>query len=482
MSKFRRVLLALFLITLVSSEVMAKTIVDTTKSNKTKVKEMNGTTVIDIDTPNSNGVSVNYFKHFDVEKNGTVLNNSNSDYVTSKGLKISKNENLSSNEAKVALLKVNGTEKSALKGLLEAASGSELDVYISNENGLVVDGLTLENIRKAVLTTGKIDDNLNITVEKGDIRITKNGLSGSKFIDLLTVKLINEGKIKANDEVRVILGSNNNDAKVDASKLGSMYSNKITISSPNKFLNVDTHELLSKENTNIDIQGELTNKGTIASEKNVTIKAKNISNEGKVDFSKGGYEIKWITPDGKVFSLEDINSKWKKKYHKSLTPSDTFLANAGKTLSGFVYDINFTKKNVDTDINTNLNADTNRNQTLSVKKKQFDDQYGLRDEIIFQILKETEIRISELAELNIQDFDLRNQRFYVYRTKQRSTWITMSEALTDLIKRYLEERSAYLFEKDAEAMFLVTIGRYKGARLGVRSIERIVSTIRKRQL
>ena len=143
---------------------------------------------------------------------------------------------------------------------------------------------------------------------------------------------------------------------------------------------------------------------------------------------------------------------------------------------------NFTKKNVDTDINTDIKVNTNGNQTLSAKKKQFDDQYGLRDEIIFQILKETEIRISELAELNIQDFDLRNQRFYVYRTKQRSTWITMSEALTDLIKRYLEERSAYLFEKDAEAMFLVTIGRYKGARLGIRSIERIVSTIRKRQL
>lgn len=112
-----------------------------------------------------------------------------------------------------------------------------------------------------------------------------------------------------------------------------------------------------------------------------------------------------------------------------------------------------TDKNINTNIDTDLNADTNRNQTLSAKKKQFDDQYGLRDEIIFQILKETEIRISELAELNIQDFDLRNQRFYVYRTKQRSTWITMSEALTDLIKRYLEERSAYLFEKDAEAMF-----------------------------
>lgn len=145
-----------------------------------------------------------------------------------------------------------------------------------------------------------------------------------------------------------------------------------------------------------------------------------------------------------------------------------------------------TKKNVDIDIdintNTDLNAETNRNQTLSSKKKRFDDQYGLRDEIIYQILYETEIRISELAELNIQDFDLKNHRFYVYRTKQRSTWITMSDGLTDLIEKYLEERSTYAFEKDAEAMFLVTIGRYKGTRLGIRSIERIVITIRKRQL
>ena len=56
----------------------------------------------------------------------------------------------------------------------------------------------------------------------------------------------------------------------------------------------------------------------------------------------------------------------------------------------------------------------------------------------------------------------------------------MSDELTDLIEKYLEERSTYAFEKDAEAMFLVTIGRYKGTRLGIRSIERIVITIRKR--
>ena len=140
------------------------------------------------------------------------------------------------------------------------------------------------------------------------------------------------------------------------------------------------------------------------------------------------------------------------------------------------------EKNVDINVDTEINVNANKNPSLSAKKKQFDDQYGLRDEIIYQILSETEIRISELVELNIQDFDLKNHRFYVYRRKQRSTWITMSDELTDLIEKYLEERSAYVFEKDAEAMFLVTIGRYKGAKLGVRSIERIVATIRKRQL
>lgn len=127
-----------------------------------------------------------------------------------------------------------------------------------------------------------------------------------------------------------------------------------------------------------------------------------------------------------------------------------------------------TKKHADIDINTN------KEQTLSAKKKQFDDQYGLRNIIICRILNETKIRISELAELNIHDFDLKNHRFYVYRTRQRSTWITMSDELTDLTTKYLEERQAYKFEKDSDAMFLVTVGRYKGTRLGVRSLERVV--------
>lgn len=134
--------------------------------------------------------------------------------------------------------------------------------------------------------------------------------------------------------------------------------------------------------------------------------------------------------------------------------------------------------NVNDDIDIITDTDTNvKNaaRNISVKEKQFFDQYGLRNKVICRILNETEIRISELAELNIQDFDFKNHRFYVYRTKQRSTWITMSDELTDLITKYLKERQAYKFGKNSEAMFLVTVGRYKGTRLGVRSLERVAS-------
>ena len=124
----------------------------------------------------------------------------------------------------------------------------------------------------------------------------------------------------------------------------------------------------------------------------------------------------------------------------------------------------------------------NSKSEISFRKKRFQEQYGLRDEIICKILLETEIRISELAELNIQDFDLKNHRFYVYRTNQKSSWVEVSEELSNLIQTYLEERVKYSFVKDSEAMFLVTIGRHKGSRLGIRSIERIFATIRKRQL
>lgn len=66
-----------------------------------------------------------------------------------------------------------------------------------------------------------------------------------------------------------------------------------------------------------------------------------------------------------------------------------------------------------------------------------------------------------------------------YKEEQESRYISRTVAILSELPEFC---TVFYDKKDAEAMFLVTIGRYKGARLGVRSIERIVSTIRKRQL
>ena len=605
MTKLQRSLMLLSLISFGVIQTKAETIVDNSKGNLTKVSDKNGITVVDIDSPNEKGISVNNFTKFEVTNKGMVLNNSNTRYKTTFGVEIEGNKNLLKKEADIALLRVTGVESSKLSGKLEAASVKELDVFLANRNGIVIDGLTLENINRAVFTTGNITDDLKLFVNSGKIHITDKGLRGAGSIDLITYNLINQGKVSARDEININLGINrfdlskksnintkeyeklgkelnlklnettltilgnlksildqrnevlnkailqptsdvkimaerrakffelnekimkyaslanetgldlsvvginifdngfisadmvkfnkiykvikdkniegienllnpvkdtaskyefdkltkdlgvkinektinaiaaldylikeenaiisrvvlkfdtltNNDKekikkdlaklkvdikstlifarengvnldniginldskgdvvykdrnkfasvfnsikklngleqlfdtkgtliysnnKVDASQLGSMYSNKIKITSPDKWLNVETKEILAKNSINIDIKGDVLNKGAIEANNLVDIKANKLENIGSVDFSKGGYEVKWITRDGKVLSLDDINKVWNKKYGYNLTEEDTWLLMSGKLLNAWTYDVNFTK-------------------------------------------------------------------------------------------------------------------------------------------
>ena len=606
MTKLQKSLMLISLISFGVTHTKAETVADNSKGTSTKVKERDGITVVDIDSPNEKGVSVNNFTKFEVTNKGMVLNNSNTRYKTTFGVEIDGNENLIKKEADIALLRVTGQESSKLSGKLEAASVKELDVFLANRNGIVIDGLTLENINRAVFTTGNITDDLKLYVNSGKINITDKGLRGAGSIDLITYNLINQGKVSARDEIRVNLGSNRFDLskksnintkeyeklgrelnlklnettltilgnlksildqrnevlskailqptndvkvmaerrakflelnekimkytslateagldlsvvginiadngfisanmvqfnniykaikdkniegienllnpvndtvaskyefdkltkdlgvkinektinaiaaldylikeeneiisrvvlkfytlsnedkekvkkdlaklktdiksilifarengvnldnigvtldskgdvvykdrnkfanvfnsvkklngldqlfdtkgtliysnnKVDASQLGSMYSNKIKITSPDKWLNVETKEILAKNSINIDIKGDVLNKGAIEANNLVDIKANKLENIGSVDFSKGGYEVKWITRDGKVLYLDDINKVWNKKYGYNLTEEDTWLLMSGKLLNAWTYDVNFTK-------------------------------------------------------------------------------------------------------------------------------------------
>ena len=138
-------------------------------------------------------------------------------------------------------------------------------------------------------------DNIGINLDsKGDV-VYKDR---NKFVNVFnSVKKLN-GLDQLFDTKGTLIYSNHT---VDASQHGSMYSNKITITSPDKWLNVEI------EANNL-----------------VDIKANKLENIGSVDFSKGGYEVKWITRDGKVLSLDDINKVWNKKYGYNLTEEDTW--------------------------------------------------------------------------------------------------------------------------------------------------------------
>lgn len=73
-------------------------------------------------------------------------------------------------------------------------------------------------------------------------------------------------------------------------------------------------------------------------------------------------------------------------------------------------------------------------------RQQFMLKHGIRDTLICSILQDTEIRISELVELNEKDMDLDNQRFYVYRAKNKSSWISISDDVCGLLQVYAEQR------------------------------------------
>ena len=73
-------------------------------------------------------------------------------------------------------------------------------------------------------------------------------------------------------------------------------------------------------------------------------------------------------------------------------------------------------------------------------RQQFMLKHGIRDTLICSILQDTGIRISELVELNEKDVDLDNQRFYVYRAKNKSSWISISDDVCGLLQVYTEQR------------------------------------------
>lgn len=156
----------------------------------------NGVPLVDIVTPNGQGLSHNKYHDFNVGNPGLILNNHNGELGTSKlGGITPGNANLkNSGPASVILNEVTSGNRSALQGATEVFGG-RADVIIANPNGITCDGCGFINTPRATLTTGTPDIDgtgrlSGFTVQGGDVTFGSKGgnfASGDGAVDLFDI-------------------------------------------------------------------------------------------------------------------------------------------------------------------------------------------------------------------------------------------------------------------------------------------------------
>lgn len=113
-------------------------------------------------------------------------------------------------------------------------------------------------------------------------------------------------------------------------------------------------------------------------------------------------------------------------------------------------------------------------EALSEHQKAYHTKNALRDYAICLTLTRTGLRVSELVGLNVQDMDLDDCFFYVLRKGGKEDRVFFDDETASVLTDYLEYRKTLLVDPTEQALFLNTFGKYKGTRLSVRSVEKLV--------
>ena len=206
----------------------------------------NGVPIVNIATPNANGLSHNQFHDYNVGANGVILNNATDrTQPTQLGGIIVGNPNLHGTAANIILNEVNGGSPSQLRGYTEVA-GQSAHVIVANPYGISCNGCGFINTPQATLTTGKaVIENGQITryqVDQGSVAIEGAGLNASNVdqFEIITRATTINAQIQAK-KLTVVAGRNDVDARtlnataraadgsqapdlaIDSSALGGMY-------------------------------------------------------------------------------------------------------------------------------------------------------------------------------------------------------------------------------------------------------------------
>ena len=348
-NKILRKLTVTLLLNVFSFNILADGLqVDPNSRYNTKLDmSRNGTPIVNISTPNGRGISINEFLDYNVGHEGQVLNNADNIGRSHLAGIINANPNLAANQAaNLIILQVNGSNRSDIEGYLEALSRQKVNVILSNENGIYLNGAGTINIRNFVPTTGRVKlqngDFVGIDVEKGRVVIGSNGFDASTtdYVNVIAKALELQGSLVGN-KVDVTLGENTvdkngavtskhgiNSVAIDASKLGSMYAGQISIISTDKGAGVNSRGIVYSRDkkleitadgkinvakikgNGIEINGTEYNQAELASsDKGININAKNIKLNGETQ-AAGDINLNGNTQNNsKIYSEGNFNTR-----------------------------------------------------------------------------------------------------------------------------------------------------------------------------
>ncbi|AMS17599.1 hypothetical protein A3218_26095 [Pseudomonas chlororaphis] len=246
------------------------------------VAAANGVPVIEIVNPNTAGLSHNKFQSFDVAAPGAVFNNSMVNGATSIGGFTMKNPKLAQ-EAKGILVDVTGTNPSSLGGTLEVF-GKKADLFISNQNGITLNGVTTLNANSLTATTGKpivSPTGLQFSVNNGRVTVGPAGVdtTGLSYFDIVARTIALQGPVGSTaqaTDIKAIAGLNTYDVAsrhadtnsssapgtpavaIDGTLAGAMYGRNISLVSTETGAGVRHAGLIrAAQDISISAQGDI---------------------------------------------------------------------------------------------------------------------------------------------------------------------------------------------------------------------------------
>ena len=229
------------------------------------------------------GLSTNSVADFDVNSDGTILNNSAASGTATLGsTAVTANSNITAgSEANLILLQVTGTSGSDLGGTIEVFGG-EAGLIIANPNGIDCDGCAFTNVSRVDLVTGSgydADTNRFSTIAATDIDITSSGLTapvlkvqtgadfnnaGAIVADTVTIEVKNFANDIANtgtvssDSLNIIL---TDELTSSANTFNKFSFNNLTLTTEGYFINqsvLDLNNLTINTGVNFDNYGDIT--------------------------------------------------------------------------------------------------------------------------------------------------------------------------------------------------------------------------------